>query len=113
LTLSFSGGVPTAVGGNFFPDPSWGSNLAGVSIALSLNDGTGYSFTSATGSDWRFVGFTSNTPITSLTFSPPTNGNFASIDNIVVGHAAVPEPSTYALGAGVLALGFAVWRRRR
>lgn len=27
--------------------------------------------------------------------------------------AAVPEPSTYAMIGGVLALGFAVWRRRR
>ena len=111
LTLSFSGGAPTAVGGNFFPDPLMG-NAAGVSISLSLNDGTGYSFTSITGSDWPFVGFTSSTPITSLTFAIPKTGDIVAIDNIVVGHSAIPEPSTYALFFGLGALGLCAWRRR-
>ncbi len=111
LTLSFSGGGTTAVGGNFFPDPIFG-NSPGVSISLSLNDGTGYSFTSTTGTDWPFVGFTSSTPITSLTFAIKNTGDVVAIDNIVVGHSAIPEPSTYAVFFGLCALGLVAWRRR-
>lgn len=40
----------------------------------------------------------------------PTANFRMSFDSIVV--SAVPEPSTYAMIAGVLALGFVAWRRR-
>jgi hypothetical protein len=59
--------------------------------------------------------------------APSSGSNFAIIDNLrilhtaasgglsalEVGGGAVPEPSTYALGAGLAALGLAWWRRRR
>jgi hypothetical protein len=35
------------------------------------------------------------------------------MDNLVVYSNAIPEPSTYALGAGILALGIAAYSRRR
>ncbi len=42
------------------------------------------------------------------------SGNAASlIDNVAISGTVVPEPSTYAAIAGVLALGFAAYRRRR
>lgn len=41
------------------------------------------------------------------------NGNFVLTEFEITGvGAAIPEPSTYALLAGVLALGLATWRRR-
>ena len=39
-----------------------------------------------------------------------SSGGISALD---VGGGAIPEPSTYALGAGLAALGLAVWRRRR
>ena len=39
---------------------------------------------------------------------------YSSSINVSLPYAvAVPEPATYALGAGVFALGFAAWRRRK
>lgn len=40
------------------------------------------------------------------------SADYFSFDNVTLTAAAVPEPSTYAMLAGVLALGFAAWRRR-
>lgn len=36
-----------------------------------------------------------------------------TFDSITVSPTAVPEPATYAMFAGVLTLGFVVWRRRQ
>lgn len=41
------------------------------------------------------------------------NSNFVLSEFAITGVGAVPEPSTYALFAGVLALGLATWHRRR
>jgi len=45
---------------------------------------------------------------------PPTGTDAfrMTLDNLAFTMAAVPEPSTYAMIAGVLALGFVAWRRR-
>lgn len=57
-------------------------------------------------------GFTDN--ITSLRFDPNsgTPSGF-EVDYITLTANAVPEPATVALGLGVAALGFTLWRRRR
>ena len=66
--------------------------------------------------------------ILSVSNTAPSSGSNFAIDNLRilhtaassgglsaldVGGGAIPEPSTYALGAGLAALGLAVWRRRR
>ena len=86
------------------------------------------------GAGWNFGKSYSITGPNDLAFdafavlSVSTNGSNFAIDNLRilhtaassgglsaqdVGGGAIPEPSTYALGAGLAALGLAVWRRRR
>jgi hypothetical protein len=114
LTFTFTGGTPTAIGGNFF-NTDMADNFTAGNVTLTLNDGTIYSFVSLNTGVSPFVGFTTDNanPITSLTIQSTSPSAWSSLDNLVVGRVAIPEPSTYALGAGVLALGFALWRRRR
>jgi hypothetical protein len=50
---------------------------------------------------------------TAIAFAVGTYDNVFSIDNFSISTVAVPEPSTYALFAGVAALSVALYRRRR
>ena len=54
----------------------------------------------------RLIAFTNNGA------GPITSGQM-TFDNFSVTPSAIPEPSTYAALAGVLALGLVAWRRRR
>jgi PEP-CTERM motif len=109
MTLTFTTGNVTAVGGNFFI-----TNISDVfqpvGVTLALNDGTSVTYT-PTGVG-TFRGFISTVPILSLTMDAPTGGQFYnSLDNLTVG-SAVPEPTTYlmmALGLG----GMLLMRRAR
>jgi hypothetical protein len=101
LTLTFTTGNVTAVGGEFFT-----TNISDIfqaaAVTLTLNNGTvvNYTPTSQTNS---FRGFTTPVPILSLTMSAPGPSLYNSIDNLRVG-AVVPEPGTYAMmGLGLLA----------
>ena len=106
VTISFTSGNVLAVGGNFF-ETDVADNFLSAAVTLTLNDGTTATYTPTSESTYR--GFTSTTPITSLTFAAPTDTNYATLDNLTVG-TTVPEPSTWAMlgfgaaGAGVVAL---------
>lgn len=65
-------------------------------------------------SDSGDVGRAIGTDMTSIAFGAIGRQTEFYIDNFAVYAGAIPEPSTYALGAGLLALGAAAfWRRRR
>ena len=111
LSLTFTSGNVTALGGNFFYDDETSPTGAGVDVLLTLNDGTSLIVALATTSS--FGGFISDTPILSLSFDAGGARRFPSMDNIVVGSgSAVPEPGSMML---VMFGGAAVYflRRRR
>ena len=114
LTIAFDGGAPTAVGGFLFGS-TFEDEFLTSSFTVDLSDGTSFQFDSDTLETTAYLGFLTDStePFEWLRISTASNGAYVSLDNVVVGHAVIPEPSTYALGAGLLALGFALWRRRR
>ena len=88
---------------------------AGNGDALVASQTT--SFDSLTSSFQR-ASFDFVAPSTNLLFrisdaSGPTWDTDVAADNASVSLRAIPEPSTYAVIAGVLALSFAFWRRQR
>jgi len=111
ITFSFTGGNSYAVGGFFFAtDPAGLAN--GGSITATTNDGS----TQATGASTplSFIGFISDTPITSLVIAA-TNAqasgaqlDFPTANNVTL---AIPEPSSLGL-IGVAAAGLLTRRRR-
>jgi hypothetical protein len=114
LTIDFTSGNVTAVGGNFFiTDLS--DNLAAGSITLTLSDGSFINLTSPTATPTPFGGFTTDGAlITSLTITggDPAIDNWVALDNLYVGTSssaptAVPEPFTilgtiFGAGYGVV-----------
>ncbi len=112
IHFAFSSGNVTAVGGNFWLTDISGGTTTGSTV-LTLSDGTTTTLVNADPS--TYAGFTT-TPgvyITSLTLSvtgAPSDA-WVTVNNLTVGEA-VPEPSTFVLGAGGL-LAFAVARRVR
>jgi len=110
LTLTFTSGNVTAIGGNFFIS-DYNDNFQSVSVTLNLNDGTSVTWTPTTFAD-SYRAFTSDVAILSLTMSGPGPSLYASIDNLTVGAAAVPEPGTWAL-MGLGLAGLATLARRR
>jgi hypothetical protein len=134
LVISFTGGAPTHVGGNFFSvrasdflfDPVTNQNDAiSVKVTLSDNTSTTYNYTPSAFSQ-TYRGFVSpqGTTITQIevnytgTFND--NGGFVqnlttrlrTVDNLLIG-TAIPEPSTWAALVGLAALGLVASRRRR
>lgn len=124
LTFTFTGTLPTAVGGLFFvTDINF--NALSSTLKVSLGDGTFINLPAPTGGGLNttgaFAGFTSDVGITSLTvgapFSSAQGTGYATVNSLYVGTggptAAVPEPSSIALlGFGAVGL-FAKARRRR
>lgn len=115
LTITFTGNPVTAVGGNFFAANYSSVFEANEPLYITVNSGSGplsavlYQPVAKS----NFLGFTSSTPITSVTLEIafPFFGNYATVDNLVVGSVPVPEPGQWALMA--LGLGALGWRLRR
>jgi len=101
LTISFAPSTAVSIdtGGLFGP----------ASVPITLSDGFTTTLTapdSITGTGaLDFIGFTSSTPITSITIDWPGYPNFGALDNVSYGTAVTPEPSTFVfLGTGLLGL---------
>jgi hypothetical protein len=108
LTISFAPSTAVSIdtGGLFGP----------VSVPITLSDGFTTTLTapdSITGTGaLDFIGFTSSTPITSITIDWPGYPNFGALDNVSYGTAVTPEPSTFVfLGTGLLGLAGAARRK--
>jgi len=116
LTLAFTAGAPTAVGGYFFnTDTSF--NVLNRVITVTANPGA-VAQSVVTGSATNFFGWLddSGTPFTSLVIEPGAGSPaaFATVDNLVLGQAApaaqeVPGP----LPVLSLVAAFSISRRLR
>ncbi len=103
LTIAFTGGNVSAVGGNFFAT-NISDAFQSVAITLKLSDNTTVIFTPTSAAD-SYRGFASDLNITSLTVSAAGASLYAGVDNLTVGVSAVPEPGSWALmGLGVAGL---------
>jgi hypothetical protein len=98
LTLNFTAGAPTAVGGYFF-NTDFGFNVLNRVITVTANPGASAQSV-VTGSATNFFGWLddSGTPFTSLVIVPGAGSPdaFATVDDLVLGQAApaaqVPGP---------------------
>lgn len=96
-----------------------GYNVQGLIIVEDNNNSladVGYQTATTLSDTWTQVSFTFTAPSTSLRFSfydnsLTTNSSDIQFDNARI--SAVPEPSTYAAMAGLAALGFVGWQRRK
>jgi hypothetical protein len=111
---AFSSGV-TGFGGNFFGTDSFGAFMPGQTVELTAIAGSdSKTYTLKDASLDSFVAFVSNAPLTSVSFqNMESNGTvyWAGANNVVL---AVPEPTTWSMllgGLAVTALGRR-WRRK-
>ena len=105
ITVTFSGTLPTAVGGIFWATDINGDNINNATVHITLASGGTFSYDDASNYS-AFTGFVSpGSPISSMTLT--ASGAFAEIDNFDVGQA-IPEPATIViwslLGAGLFGL---------
>jgi hypothetical protein len=107
----FTGGV-SAFGGNFFGSDITGAFVPNASFTLTAADGTSVSYTLNNATTTTFLGFVADAALTSVTLTS-LGQYWPTANNLTLAMAApVPEPETYAmLLGGVALLGFA--RRRR
>ena len=114
LTVTFTSGPVTAVGGNFYNTNALDNfSSSAVDVTVNYIDGSNDEVTYTPASEAGFRGITSPIAISSLVFAAPGTGNHASIGGLIVGTAA-PEPSALALlGVSALPICGALIRRRR
>jgi hypothetical protein len=120
ITLTFTSGNVTAVGGYFFVTDLFG-DIAPGAITLQFSDGTQVNLTNQDLS--TFTGYLSEGPlITSLLiFASQADGEaWPTVDNLYVGagippeNGVIPEPSTLLLfGGGLTSLALLRLRRKR
>lgn len=79
-----------------------------LTLALSITGGDIVQF-----SRTSLVSAPSTTEFNALALYSDSGVSGFTLDNVLITHTAVPEPSTYAACAGAAVLGLAFWRRRR
>lgn len=105
---NFTGGV-NAFGGNFFTSNISGQYVIG-NLVLAAADGSTLDYALNGTTTSTFLGFVSDTALTSVTVAGDGGLYWPTANNVVL---AVPEPATYGmLLAGVGLLGVAARRRR-
>jgi hypothetical protein len=109
INVALPGGGFTAVGSDIMSFDPYASDFI-----ITLSTGDVFTVSSANYPTRAFVGFTSNVPISWLTFDA-TSSVYANLDNFVFGSAGItpiPEPATLSLlGFGLL--GLAGLRKKR
>ena len=108
---NFSSGV-SAFGGNFFGSDISGQFVAGGNLVLTALDGTTLTYALNGTTESSFLGFVSDSALTSVTLATD-GGLYWPTANDVVLAAAVPEPATYGMLLAGLGFVGAVARRRR
>ena len=106
LQVSFTGTLPTAVGGIFWATDINGNNISNATVTINFANGDSDTYND-TSNYPDFTGFISDTQISSITI---TNGNWATMDHLYVGNV-VPVPATILLG--LLGLGVGGWKMRK
>lgn len=107
----FSGGV-SAFGGNFFGSDVSGNYQENTDVMLTASDGSSVSFTITNSATTSFLGFVSDTALTSVSLSS-LGEYWPTANNVTLAMAApVPEPASYAMLLGGVALLGAARRRR-
>ncbi len=103
IVFDFTGGNVTAAGGFFFLTDLSG-NLATGTVTVNLSDGTSQSISNPEIDS--FLGFITNSSITSLIVTPST-GSFSTVNDFTIGAATTPESSLIfpLLGLGLVGLG--------
>jgi hypothetical protein len=99
LTVSFTSGNVTAVGGLFFLTDDPGAATSGT-VKVDLSDSTSQTF--AAGSFRGFVTSAGGPVITSLSLDSLTTGAYPTLDHLYAGTTPVPEPTTMIAGALLL-----------
>ncbi len=116
IRITFTAGNPTAIGGRFFGTTADDSR-ADASLHFIFSDGSVFDLTSSSTPANDFWGFwsASRGAVEWMRLSTSTTGAYVGIDDLTVGYAAIPEPSTYAgaLGVGILIVVGIRHRRRR
>lgn len=115
ITITFTSGNVTAVGGFFFTSDINGAAVAG-GVTISTNLTAAQNLLGTTPA--TFIGFTSPVPFTTLTFSAIQSGPiWPTANDLTVGvmSTAVPEPTTWALMgiAGVSVSAAGIYRRQK
>lgn len=116
LVFNISTPNVTAIGAYFFLTSIVNTFPVEGTLTVTLNNGA-FATAGPVTTNTTFIGFTTDTPITSLVFNftstVPTTA-YATLNDVIVGTAAaVPEPSSMALTAGGLLVGGAFWRLRK
>lgn len=108
----FSAGV-TAFGGNFFGSDVNGQFIPNTSVTLTAMDGSTASYTLNNTTTGSFLGFVSDSPLQSVSLT--SMGTYwPTANNVTLAMAApVPEPGTYSMLLGGMALLGCAARRRR
>ena len=111
LTFTFTGTLPTAVGGLFLTTDS-GFNAVTTTIKVTLGDGTAIVTVGGAGNTTvTFVGFTNDVGISSLTIESGGVNTYPTVNALYVKDSAVPEPTSMLLS--MFAGGMMLLRRKR
>jgi hypothetical protein len=110
MTITLPSGI-TAVGMDLYTVQIGDGNSNTVSNATFTVNGESFVVSTYEKPTLAFAGFTSTTPITSLTITVP-NGSWVNLSNFEFGQA-VPEPSSFVSLAVGVSLSTLIWRARR